>query len=213
MSNPVLIFGGLGGLFWGLAYILVIRRSFMERTFGIPFAAMCANISWEFTFSFLYPPQNTAQWLINLLWFILDIIIIYTYLRFGRPDFTSLLPKVLFYLTFVMMVGIAFVLIYTSVPEFNDLVGKYSAFTIDFMMSMLFVIMLLQRGSTRGQSFYIAMLKLVGSAFYSIVFYTFDPDAYFLIALYILTLVFNTIYAYMMFNFIKAEGENPLRRF
>src|SRR5690606_33627267 len=90
-ERPILIFGGIGGVLWGLAYLLIIRRSFMERTFGVPIVAMCANIAWEFIFSFLYPSLNPGQRIINVVWFGLDAVIIYTYLRFGRRDFTPLL--------------------------------------------------------------------------------------------------------------------------
>jgi hypothetical protein len=45
------------GIFWSLAYIFIIVRGFKDRTPGIPVLALCANISWEFIFSFIYPRQ------------------------------------------------------------------------------------------------------------------------------------------------------------
>jgi len=35
----------IGGLFWSVTYILIIRRGFKDKTFGMPMAALCANIS------------------------------------------------------------------------------------------------------------------------------------------------------------------------
>jgi hypothetical protein len=40
------------GTFWALAYVLIIRRGFLDETYGMPFVALCANVSWEFIFSF-----------------------------------------------------------------------------------------------------------------------------------------------------------------
>src|SRR6266487_273578 len=44
------------GIFWTATYILIIRRSFLDHTYGMPLVALCANISWEGIFSFIYPP-------------------------------------------------------------------------------------------------------------------------------------------------------------
>lgn len=212
-ERPILIFGGIGGVLWGIAYLLIIRRSFMERTFGVPIVAMCANIAWEFIFSFLYPSLNPGQRIINVVWFGLDAVIIYTYLRFGRRDFTPLLPGKLFYPMPFIMMAIAFSLIVTTVPEFNDLQGQYTAFIIDFMMAVLFVVFLLQRGNVRGQSLYVALFKWLGSAGYAVVFYWFHPTSHFLTVLYILTFAFNGCYAWLIYRALRAEGINPWRRF
>lgn len=36
-------------------YVLTIRRRFLGRTYRIALVALCACMSWEFVFSFLYP--------------------------------------------------------------------------------------------------------------------------------------------------------------
>lgn len=41
------------GAFWTLTYVLMIRRGFVDRTYGMPLVALGANVSWEFIFSFL----------------------------------------------------------------------------------------------------------------------------------------------------------------
>ena len=41
----------VGGIFWSLAYFLIIRQGFKDRTYGMPLAALCANISWEAIFA------------------------------------------------------------------------------------------------------------------------------------------------------------------
>ena len=61
------------GVSWTLVYILIINRGFQDRTFGMPLTALCANLSWEFIFSFIYP-QNPPQNYINITWLAFDII-------------------------------------------------------------------------------------------------------------------------------------------
>lgn len=210
--DQVLIVGGVGGIFWTIAYILIIRRAFIDKTYGVPIVVLCANVSWEFIFSFVYPP-SLAQWLVNVVWFTLDVIIVFTYLRFGKKDFTHLLPQSMFYLTFGLLLLASFTLVLTSVPEFGDVRGMYSAFFIDLVMSVLFIVMMLQRGSIAGQSFYIGLFKWLGSAGYTIVFYSFFPNSAFLLTMFVLTFVFNLTYAIMLFLFIREKGVDPLRRF
>ncbi len=48
------------GLFWIITYILIIKRGFQDKKYGMPMVALCANISWEFIFTFIYP-QNDLQ--------------------------------------------------------------------------------------------------------------------------------------------------------
>jgi len=42
----------------------MIRRGFKDKTFGMPFAALCANISWEAIFAFV-TPHSSPQIYIN----------------------------------------------------------------------------------------------------------------------------------------------------
>ena len=43
------------GIFWTLTYVPIIWRGFLDQTYGMPLAALCANLSWEFIFSFVHP--------------------------------------------------------------------------------------------------------------------------------------------------------------
>jgi hypothetical protein len=44
----------VGGIFWSLTYILIIRRGFIDKTYSMPLATLSANISWEAIFSFRF---------------------------------------------------------------------------------------------------------------------------------------------------------------
>lgn len=231
-----MVAGIVGAICWFFAYIFIIRRGFMDKSCGMPFAALCANISWEIIFSFIYPetacnvaqtvpdlgynpmargvsPGAMGQEIVNIIWFCLDVIIVVTYLRFGRRDFTPLLPQNLFIPTFIVAFGMSMVIVSTSVVAFNDCEGVYSAFAMNLLMSILFPITLLQMASGRGQSFYIAAMKMLGTAGFSIHFYAVDPTNMFLNSQYIFIFLFDLLYTVMIFQQLRKEGINPLTRF
>ena len=73
------------GFFWTVTYLFIIKRGFQDQTFGMPLMALWANIAWEFIFSFIYPHKRTQR-IINLIWFVFDVVILWQVLTFGRAD-------------------------------------------------------------------------------------------------------------------------------
>src|SRR5918992_146865 len=70
------------GVLWTLAYLLIIRRGFLEDTYGMPLVALCANLSWEFIFSFVHP-HDLPQRAVNVVWFSFDLVILLQILLYG----------------------------------------------------------------------------------------------------------------------------------
>jgi hypothetical protein len=183
------------GLLWTLAYLLIIRQGFLDSTFGMPLAALCANLSWEFIFAFVYP-HDLPQRAVNVVWFSLDLVILVQLILYGPREFSGL-PRRLFYAAFALALATAFGAVLTITLQFGDFDGAYSAFGQNLMMSVLFVTMLHTRGSLRGQSVSIAALKMGGTALASLAFYFFNPDydgSVLLPFLYVAILVFDAVY-------------------
>jgi hypothetical protein len=161
------------GVLWTLAYLLIIRRGFLDRTYGIPLVALCANISWEFIFAFVYP-HDLPQRAVNVVWFSLDVLILFQLLLYGPREFAGLSRR-LFCMVFALALATAFGAVLAVTLEFDDFDGAYSAFGQNLMMSILFVAMLHARRSLRGQSVWIAILKMGGTALASFAFYFYNP--------------------------------------
>jgi hypothetical protein len=196
------------GVFWTAVYILIIRLGFRDKTYGMPITALCANISWEFIFSFLYPhdpPQNY----ITIVWFIFDLVIVLQTLRFGRVAFE---PPRLFYPAFMLGLLVSFGAILAITVQFNDWDGKYSAFGQNLMMSVLFVAMLLKHQNVKGQSIYIALFKMAGTLLPSILFFLRYPNSPLLNFLYVAIFVFDLIYTVLLYTKHRELGINPWRR-
>jgi len=200
------------GIFWTLVYLLIIRRGFLDQTYGMPLAALGANISWEFIFSFLYhhePPQN----IINIVWFAFDLIIVYQALRFGKSALAGEIPERFFYPVFVLTLVVSFFAILTMTIEFKDWDGKYSAFGQNLMMSILFIVLLLKRNGLSGQSMYIALFKMLGTLLPSILFLLKFPASVLLNFLYVAIFIFDLLYILALYAKHRELGIRPWTRY
>ncbi|SES34301.1 hypothetical protein [Psychrobacillus sp. OK032] len=184
------------GLFWIITYILIIKRGFQDKKYGMPMVAICANISWEFIFLFIFP-NDDRQKLITSAWFVLDIIILIQYLIFGRKEFKKYISVKLFYSSFFITLGVSFLIIIAMTLEFNDVEGKYAAFSQNLMMSGLFISLLLSRGNSSGQSIYIAVFKMLGSLLAAIAFFIYFRT-YLITILSVATLFYDLIYIVLL---------------
>lgn len=112
---------GGSGVLWTITYLLIIRRGFLDHTYGMPLVALCANLSWEFIFSFIFP-HDPVQRPVNIAWLSLDLIILLQLLQYGPREFPSL-PKKLVYGMVVLSLCMAFLTILFITLEFDDFDG------------------------------------------------------------------------------------------
>jgi hypothetical protein len=208
MFDAILV---VSGVLWALAYLLMIRRGFLDRTYGMPLVALCANLSWEFIFSFVYP-HDLPQRAVDVVWFSLDLVILLQVLLYGPREFADLSRRA-FYAMLALALATSFGAVLAVTYEFADFDGAYSAFGQNLMMSVLFIAMLRSRGSLRGQSVRIALLKMSGTALASFAFYFHNQDyagSVLLPFLYVATLVFDGIYAGSVIVLRRRKQHNSL---
>lgn len=185
----------IGGAFWSVTYLLIIRRGFKDKTFGMPMAALCANISWEAIFAFV-TPHDPPQLYVNYIWFALDVVIVLQFLKYGRNEFPNI-QRWQFFAMFALGISIAAPMILAVNFQLQDEVGAYAAFGQNLMMSVLFVTMLINRNGVKGQSFYIGLFKMVGTGLNSLAFYMYKPmaqESYLLQFLFVTIFIFDLIY-------------------
>ncbi|MGG4142244.1 hypothetical protein ABEW34_03850 [Paenibacillus algorifonticola] len=174
--------------FWTITYLLIIYLGFKDRTCGMPLAALCANLTWELLFGFLMP-FNPLQQIITIVWFALDIIILMQFLYYTRKDYSTKKMAVIV----GSLLATAFLLHYGVSVEFHDPEGKYTAFGINLMMSILFIQMLFQK-DLLGQSRFIAWAKMLGTLCASVLSYKLFPDSLLLMFMYVLIFLFDVGY-------------------
>jgi len=192
----------ISGAFWTLAYLLIIRQGFRDRTYGMPLVALCANLSWEFVFSFIHPHPGIQHW-VNLTWFLLDIIIFYQLLRYGADEFPALRPWTFYSIVLLSLISSILGIEFVS-QEFQDPTGVYAAFGQNLMMSGLFIAMLLHRNSLRGQSLWIALGKLLGTAAASVnicLYAEIAQGSVLLPFLYVAIFIWDSVYVVLVFKY------------
>ena len=148
---------------WTLTYILIIIRSFRDKAYGMPFIALSFNICWELLFSTVLRDGVWLHEATNIAWAGLDVVILVAYLRYGQAESPFPQSRPLFYLYsfFVLLTTTGF--IYFLCREIHYTYGILIAHIQNLMMSVLFIHMLLRRGSTAGQSPGIAVSKMIGT--------------------------------------------------
>ena len=239
MNTHVVI--GLGTscvIFWVIAYFGIIWRGFKDRAFGMPVAALAANLSWEAMYSFAIDPLGDYLHILSIPCFFIDLVIAWQCLTWGDKDFTEPFIKRNFKFIVFGAIAIAYPVLYYSFYEFHDPLGEYTGFGINLMMSILFVAMLLRRGSATGQSMYIAVSKWLGTLLAylatavqatttiehpwpdSLALFaarTVQHDAYPLTPLinvmYLVIFVVDLLYIYLLYQKMRESKINPWRRF
>ncbi|MFD9206342.1 hypothetical protein ACFVZM_08670 [Streptomyces sioyaensis] len=234
----VVVTGVLCVLFWIVAYCAIIYRGFRDRTFGMPITALAANLSWEVSYAFFLDPLGDHIHLLSIPCFIIDLIIAWQCWNHGAQDFESPFVRKYFKAIFCGAVLVAFPVVYLAFSEFRDPLGEYTGFGINFMMSFLFVSMLLRRDGVGGQSMYVAVFKWLGTLFAWIataltvttshtnplpdslwsfvsdsVTHTEYPLTRLINVLYLVIFLVDILYIVLLHSRLKARGIAPWRRF
>lgn len=197
----------IGGIFWILTYIFTISKGSKDKTYGMPLLALCANISWEFVYSFVQP-HPPPQLYINYLWFGLDVIIVFQFFKYYKNEFSNLSSsKICIALGLLILTALCIIL--SGALIFGDSSGVFSAFGQNLLMSILFIVMFFNRGkSLRGQSIFIALFKMIGTGLTSVYFYLFNPvthSSVILPFLFMSIFIFDLIYVILVYDRYKKN--------
>lgn len=200
----------ISGICWTTVYIDGIRLGFKHRSYAIPFYALALNFAWELLYTY-YGFQSTVsvQAVVNAVWLVFDAGILVTYFKYGRKYFPARVGDAFdatvnsatpFVVWSVLTLIAAFCIEYAFRKEFGVRVGAgYSAFLQNLLMSVLFINMLVRRGSREGQSLVIAVGKWLGTLAPTILFGMigdsgFPNGSFLIVVVGMLCSVFDLIY-------------------
>ncbi|MFN2530123.1 MAG: hypothetical protein ABR555_02380 [Pyrinomonadaceae bacterium] len=202
----------ISGLCWTLVYIDGIRLGIRDRSYAIPFYALALNVSWELLHTILgFRLSFGLQTIINTLWFLFDIGILYTYFKYGRKYFVRNFPYTWFVGWSALGLVVAFVVEYAFVREFGVAKGgAYAAFLQNLLMSVLFINMLIKRGTMEGQSVAIGINKWLGTlaptVLYGVIGGTgFHGPSFLILVVGLFCSIFDLLYLWLLFNWRKLE--------
>ena len=143
------------GFCWSIVYLMAMILGFQRKTWYLPKLAICQNFVWELlvVISRVQSGSYGVAFVIQLVWLLLDIGVLITWLRYDRtgrrpwPQKAGLLLAVL---------AAMYLLVYRAGQ------WEFAAFLINAIMSTGFVLRTLQDGFYQG-SIVIAAAKLVGT--------------------------------------------------
>lgn len=162
----------LSGLAWTVVYVDAIRIGLRDKSYAIPAAALGLNFAWEV----IYAARSVAtgisvQGVFNIAWGLADVVIAYTFLKFGRSELPAWVTRRLFIGWALLLVVTSFAVQLLFVVEFGwEEAARYAAFLQNLLMSGLFIAMFAARGGMRGQSLLIGIAKWIGTLAPTIVF-------------------------------------------
>ncbi|MFH8534423.1 hypothetical protein ACH4GE_39200 [Streptomyces tendae] len=163
VSSAVVLFGMLCVVGWLVAYVAIIYRGFADQTYGVPLAALFANLTWEFAYGFLLDPLGDYFHTASIFGFLVDAVIAWQVWKYGAAQFPDSALGRHFRPLFGLFVAVALSVNYHAFIDLADPDGEYTGFGINLMMSILYIKMLEDRGSPAGQSMYIALGKWLGT--------------------------------------------------
>ncbi|WP_329384122.1 hypothetical protein OG625_22690 [Streptomyces sp. NBC_01351] len=185
----------VSGIAWTIVYVEAIRVGLRDRTYAMPVAALSLNFAWESIYAVReFTVGISAQGVVNVVWAVADVVIVCTYLRFGRAELPRFVTRPMFAGWAVLVFGTGFAVQGLFLAHFgaHD-ATRYSAFLQNLLMSGLFIGLFAARQGPRGQSLTIAVAKWLGTLAPTLLFGVIE-DAPFILGLGILCSVFDLVY-------------------
>ena len=197
----------ISGICWSVVYVDSIRTGFKQKTYCMPLFALGLNIAWEGIYAFmdLFVRNNIgAQAIANTAWFLLDIFIVVSFLKFGKEEMEGEVSKKYFVAWTILVLICCFALQILFIYEFGDIEGeKYSAYLQNITMSVAYLYMLNRRKSSKGQTMTIAVCKCIGTVTPTI-FGTLEGNMFILVT-GIICFIFDVIYICSLHHVIQKE--------
>lgn len=212
IDDPLYAASALAGLFfWTISYALIIRRSHLDSTWGMPFPALCTNLAYEFVFGFVHPLASPANY-VNIVWFLVDLAIAAQFLRYGRSALPEHFPKRLF----LPAVGVCFAMAIGASLAFTADLGllrgnSYLGWGGDLFLSACFIGLIHRREGVAGQSLWITVTRMLGS-WAIIPAQEIEGPHTFVRLIYFCAPILNFTYLYLYVKKCRALGLDPLRR-
>lgn len=202
----------LGAVAWTCAYLLIVRRGFVDRALGIPAVAVACNLAVEAAYALPLAPRAPRHFAaVYAIWLALDLAIAWQVLVYGPSRWQRFIPPRWFPWAFAGATGLAFLAVLGTAVMFDDRDGRWSAYVSNVLMSGLFVTMLRREG-VAGQSLPIAWAKLVGTLAFTVMLAGWGGGQPGVIALGCACLVLDLYYANRLERHLTALGLQPWRR-
>ncbi|KAF2462741.1 uncharacterized protein BDR25DRAFT_386151 [Lindgomyces ingoldianus] len=210
------------GVLWIVAYILYMRQSYRDHSYGMPLLSLCANISWELVYGFFYPP-GVAEFVTFAPYFLVDLGLVYTTLKFGANEWkqSAIVQKNLPLIVFIGSAALTaahwcFAVLFTDIHQ----ASFWSGYACQIIVSWAAIAQIVSRASTRGHTLAIWWFRFTGTLCATTVFqwraywypgdyaYIYTPAATFL---FVAAELAEVVYPFVFMYVRKHEGNKTKR--
>ena len=140
------------GISWTLVYAIAVYIGLRKKTYCIPGVCICLNFTWELFVVLAriqeHSPLNSG-FVSQLLWLVLDVGVLYTWLRYGNG--TKKKKLAMLFLCALVMAAVTL----------GANLWAYAAFVINLIMSVIFLFSL---DKSMCPCLSIALLKCLGTS-------------------------------------------------
>ncbi|RMZ77840.1 hypothetical protein DV737_g4179, partial [Chaetothyriales sp. CBS 132003] len=149
-------FSAIGGVFWSISYILMARKAFQDKSYAMPIACLCLNLTWEIVYGFVYGPGLVNQ-VVFAQWVFVDLFLAYATVKSGKYQWKHS-PLIARNLGWIILVGCVLCtwlhlsIAATFVPRVGREVVFFTAWPMQLLISIGSIAQLLSRGHTGGHS-------------------------------------------------------------
>ncbi|MBD5477212.1 MAG: hypothetical protein HDR17_14750 [Lachnospiraceae bacterium] len=197
----------VSGICWCIVYEECIRLSIKDKTYAMPFWALAMNITWEGIYAvFELRIGIGVQPIVNLIWFLLDIMILFFYFKYAQKELKPGEKAWSFYAWSILGIAAMFAVQLSFFVEFgpeDHLSAQYSAFIQNLIMSVAFINMLHKRNSSDGQSVLLAVAKWIGTLAPTITMGVLSTN-YVVLVCGLLCSVYDVIYIVLLYRIRKS---------
>lgn len=205
----------VGCLFWVVAYVVTIQNIRKFRFVEIPVVGACANLAWEFTWSFPFADQVSGMLGYGILWgyriwFLLDLYIFYSILRYGHEQVsTAVIRKYFKPITIFMLLAWIAAFYFYARQGLDTPIGTITAYFDNLPLSALYIVLVLRQSHLYHFSRVVKWSKMLGTGLVSVAVCSYWNTNFFLMTLCAVTLLLDITYI-VAFNY-RARTE-PVRK-
>ncbi len=199
-SVPELVLFGIGCFMWVIVYALYARHIFRHKMIGMPVFAAASNFGWEFVWGFVQPYTDMGTLFLwgYRAWFLIDLYIFYGLMQHGAGQVS--IPAIKQYFKPLMILtALCWGIIYYffKIQGFDTPIGANSAYIAQFLISILYLLLILRHHKLVWSSYSISWLRSLGTGFISVFMVLHYPDNYFLLTLCALSAMLDGVYLFV----------------
>jgi len=209
---PLTIIFFAGCTLWVVAYGITIINIHKNKFVEIPVVGACANLAWEFIWSFPFgymvaSSMGTAILWGYRVWFFMDLYIFYNLLMHGSKQFATMeLRRYFKPITVVMLLMWVVGFYWYAWQGLDTPIGSVTAYYDNLPLSGLYIVLVLSQADVRLFSKTVAWTKGAGTGLVSIALSIHWSDNHWLQTLCAVTLILDICYLYAFHYKRKQAG-------